>query len=145
MALFTHSYYHGGGAELNPAASYISAAKVLHGKGFSEVHTAENGDRYVFAFWLDVGADLLVAVKPSDEMIAAWKESHGGLLTALIPRVQFGGENARFTASMRELSSASGFSWQAVAGDVNCADLRAHLVSLLGAEYSDLINSSFPA
>ncbi|AKJ73957.1 clamp loader subunit DNA polymerase accessory protein [Salmonella phage 37] len=92
MALFTHSYYHGSGAQLNPAAAYISDAKVLHGKGFSEFHTTENGDRYVFSFWLAVGADLLVAVKPSDEMIAAWKASHGGLLTALMPRVQSGGE-----------------------------------------------------
>ncbi|ELA6134965.1 hypothetical protein RF812_004341 [Salmonella enterica] len=145
MALFTHSYYSGTGAQLNPAAAYISDAKVLHGKGFSEFHTTENGDRYVFSFWLSVGADLLVAVKPSDEMIAAWKESHGGLLTALMPRVMSGGENARFTASMRELSSKSGFSWQAVAGDVSCDDLRAHLISLLGAEYADAINSSFPA
>lgn len=144
-ALFTHSYSTGSGAEVNPAAAYFSDAKVLHGKGFSEVHTAHNGDRYVFSFWLDVGVNLLVAVKPSDEMIAAWKASHGGLLTALMPRVMFGGELANMTASMRELSSASGFHWQAVAGLVRCEDLRAHLIKLLGAEYADLINANFPA
>lgn len=143
--LFTHSYYSGTGAEVNPAAAYISDAMICKGKAFSEYHTTETGDRYVFSFWLDVGADLLVAVKPSDEMIAAWKASHGGLLTALMPRVMFGGELANMTASMRELSSASGFSWQAVAGLVRCEDLRAHLIKLLGAEYADLIAANFPA
>lgn len=145
MALFTHSYSTGSGAEINPAAAYFIDAKVLHGKGFSEYHTTENGDRYVFSFWLDVGADLLVAVKPSDEMIAAWKASHGGLLTALIPRVMFGGELANMTASMREISSNTGFCWQAVAGHVRVNDLRAHLITLLGAEYANIINANFPA
>lgn len=144
-ALFTHSYYSGTGAEVNPAAAYISDAMICKGKKFSEYHTTENGDRYVFSFWLDVSADLLVAVKPSDEMIAAWKASHGGLLTALMPRVMFGGELANMTASMRDPSSASGFSWQAVAGLVRCEDLRAHLIKLLGAEYADLIAANFPA
>ncbi|HIF0636016.1 TPA: hypothetical protein ACXYQ5_004990 [Klebsiella pneumoniae] len=143
--LFTHSYYSGTGAEVNPAAAYISDAMICKGKKFSEYHTTENGDRYVFSFWLDVSADLLVAVRPSDEMIAAWKASHGGLLTALMPGVMFGGELANMTASMRELSSASGFSWQAVAGLVRCEDLRAHLIKLLGAEYADLIAAKFPA
>lgn len=145
MALFTHSYYSGTGAEVNPAAAYISDAMICKGKKFSESHTTENGDRYVFSFWLDVSADLLVAVKPSDEMIAAWKASHGGLLTALMPRVMFGGELANMTASMRDPSSASGFSWQAVAGLVRCEDLRAHLITLLGAEYTNSITANFPA
>lgn len=143
--LFTHSYYSGTGAEVNPAAAYISDAMICKGKKFSEYHTTENGDRYVFSFWLDVSADLLVAVKPSDEMIAAWKASHGGLLTALMPGVMFGGELANMTASMREISSNTGFCWQAVAGLVRCEDLHAHLITLLGAEYADLIAANFPA
>lgn len=145
MSLFTHSYSTGTGAEVNPAAAYISDAMICKGKKFSEYHTTENGDRYVFSFWLSVGADQLVAVKPSDEMIAAWKASHGGLLTALMPRVMFGGELANVTASMREISSNTGFCWQAVAGLVRCDDLREHLITLLGEEYRAAITATFPA
>ena len=33
MALFTHSYYSGTGAEVNPAAAYISDAMICKGPG----------------------------------------------------------------------------------------------------------------
>lgn len=144
--LFTHSYAAGKGAVMNPAAAYIKGARVFQGKGFCETHTDENGDRFVFSFWLSVRADQIVAVQPSDEMIAAWKESHGGLLTALMPEgLRHGGTVASFKASMRELSSASGFSWQAIAGLVDVDDLRDHLIGLLGDEHRAAIVEHFHA
>lgn len=130
--LFTHSYFSGTGAEMNPAADYISAAIVRPGGTFSEFVEVD-GDRYVFSFWLDFNNAVLV--KPSSAVIDAWRERHGGLLTAFMPCVCHGNEIARMQACMRETSSRSGFSWDALAGDVLCTDLIDHIVSLIGEEY----------
>lgn len=140
--LFTHSYFNGGGAVQNPAAAYISAAVICKGKEFSE--TVEiDGVRYVFSFWLDISADQLVAVRPSDEVIAGWLASHGGLLTALMVQPCHGGEIARVKACMREASSRSGFTWDAIAGDVACSDMAEHLIDLLGEEHRANIERHF--
>jgi hypothetical protein len=140
--LFTHSYFAGGGAVQNPAAAYISAAVICKGKEFSE--TVEiDGVRYVYSFWLDISADQLVAVRPSDEVIAGWLASHGGLLTALMVEPCHGNEIARVKASMREASSRSGFTWDAIAGDVLCADMAEHLIGLLGEEHRTAVEKHF--
>ncbi|BCG45175.1 clamp loader of DNA polymerase [Salmonella phage SAP012] len=146
MKLFTHQYSTGTGAQVNAPSDYIAKVAIVNSDTFCETITLADGDRYVFGFWLNIHKKQIAVFKPSDLMIEAWKRSHGGLLTALMPNA--GGRDAdkvRFVASMRDPSSGHGFSWQAVAGDTMKADFIAFLIDQMGAEYADDIKKHFHA
>ncbi|QGF21026.1 hypothetical protein MA11_gp01, partial [Pectobacterium phage MA11] len=138
--LFTHSCFAGGGSEVNPAADYISDAKIVYVPTGSNYDYSEHG---IFSFWIK--SDLMVVVTPSDDMAAAHKAVHGGRLEALqIKKMQGDPETVRVLASMR----SGNHGWSAIAGDAKLSDMVGHIIKLLsanntGAERIGLIKQHF--
>jgi hypothetical protein len=82
MALFTHSYYGEGEAELNDLAQYITDAQVVKARpAVGGLYTPEyrelQAKGYRFCMWLHVGENYMLMVKPSDAVLEHVAKAYG--------------------------------------------------------------------
>ena len=131
--LFTHSYYSGKPAELNPLADYIADVKIVrlnteHHKTSRTNAAAElQAQGYIYSEWLDSGyTQLAVFVKPSDSFLAEAEKRIGGYPSSMqFIRIK-GSDLARVCWSAR-VTHDNSFTNDVIAGDVLAADFLAQV------------------
>ena len=136
MALFTHSYYRKGGAELNPVTDYFEDAVIVKatksgiGSGASDEYRHYKSNGYVFCQWVNVFKDLMLLVKPPLSVEQLVQEKFG-----------YPTDSIRVMPARRVVwTSAGGFRMEAIAGDLDINDFKQFVKDrLVGAnnQYAD--------
>ena len=131
--LFTHSYYSGKPAELNPLADYIADVKIVrlntehHKTSRTDAAAELQAQGYIYSEWLDSGyTQLAVFVKPSDSFLAEANKRIGGYPSSMQFVRLKGSDRARVVWSAR-VSLDSSFRNEVIAGEVLAADFLAQV------------------
>lgn len=131
--LFTHSYYSGKPAELNPLADYVADIKIVrlntehHKTSRTDAAAELQAQGYVYSEWLDSGyTQLAVFVKPSDSFLAEADKRIGGYPSSMQFVRLKGSDRARVVWSAR-VSMDNSFRNEVIAGDVLAADFLAQV------------------
>lgn len=148
MALFTHSYFGKGEAEINPFEQYIESAVLIQ----TQKHIAKNiktdeaneaaRQGYVFADWINVSKSIALYVKPSKEVLEHQSKVYSGYRTEAF-RFNVHKDTVRLELTVRETGGIR-FSHKAIAGDVETAEFLQSLKNILEAsEYFPLFSEKY--
>lgn len=148
MALFTHSYYRKGGAELNPVTDYfedavivkaviVKATKPGNGSGVTEEYREYRRKMYTFCQWVNVHKDLILLVKPCKPMRDEIRSRFGYPTSAVVVNKCFNN-----TEIGRVVWKSGGLaSMDAIAGDVSLKEFSRFVTDKLrerGSEHIEL-------
>lgn len=135
---FTHSFFGHDPAEVVPAHTMIADAVIVkdrlsHGGAETPEYQAAKKDGFVFANWLNVGSHTVLLIKPAGVIRRYMREciGNGYRIEAFQMNIRRGdATHARACLTARECGGIC-FSIDAVAGDIELADLSDRLIELL--------------
>lgn len=128
VKIFTHSYFHGGGAEVNHVRAYFSDFRILKARG-SHCRNSETTeylqakqDGFLFCKWLNISDHTMLMVKPSDHVSKIVDQKFDYNHESM--QINVCGDELRIVWTGRSPDSRMYWTTDAVAGDCSKKDFE---------------------